>query len=89
MNLHGLRQLFTGGTVMGRDTVWMMAASILTSFDISDPVDLDGNPITSDKDMVYTNNMVRCVARVMYATPRSDQVPLASPHRIRSRSYRA
>lgn len=39
---------------------------MLAAYEISNPVDLAGKPITSDSKLEFTNAMVRCVlARVM------------------------
>ncbi|KAJ6532992.1 cytochrome P450 [Mycena capillaripes] len=46
------------GRVIARDTVWIMAASMLAAYDIVDPVDLDGNKLTADTPLEYTNAMV-------------------------------
>ncbi|KAH9940667.1 cytochrome P450 [Amylocystis lapponica] len=34
------------GRFMARDTMWIIAMSVLAAFDICDPVDLRGNPLT-------------------------------------------
>jgi hypothetical protein len=39
----------------------MMAASMLSAYDIVDPIDLHGNKITADTPLEYTNAMVRYV----------------------------
>ncbi|KAJ7075369.1 cytochrome P450 [Mycena belliarum] len=49
------------GRVIARDTVWMMAASMLTAYDIVDPIDRAGNRLTADTPLEYTNAMVRYV----------------------------
>lgn len=44
---------------MARDTLWVMAAHILAAYDITDPVDMDGNKLTVDTPMEWSNAMVR------------------------------
>ncbi|KAJ3512864.1 hypothetical protein NLJ89_g3271 [Agrocybe chaxingu] len=46
------------GRLMARDTLWVMAAHILTAYDITDPVDKDGNKLTADSPMEWSNAMV-------------------------------
>ncbi|KAK0204523.1 cytochrome P450 [Desarmillaria ectypa] len=46
------------GRVMGRDTVWIMVASLLVAYEITDPVDGAGNPLTLDTKLEFTNSMV-------------------------------
>jgi hypothetical protein len=38
-----------------------MAATMLAAYDIVDPVDLEGNKLTADTPLEYTNAMVRYV----------------------------
>lgn len=47
---------------MARDTLWIMAAHILTAYDIVDPVDMEGQELTANSHLEYTNAMVRYVA---------------------------
>lgn len=47
--------------VIARDTIWIMAASILAAYEITNPKDLDGNPITSETELEFTNAMIRSV----------------------------
>lgn len=47
---------------MARDTIWIMAAHILTAYDIVDPVDEQGSVVTADSNLEFTNAMVRFVA---------------------------
>jgi hypothetical protein len=44
---------------MARDTLWIMAASLLTAYSITDPLDMDGKVLTADSHLEYTNAMVR------------------------------
>ncbi|KAA1470701.1 cytochrome P450 [Dentipellis sp. KUC8613] len=44
------------GRVMGRETLWITAASILACFDISAPVDKDGKPL-DEATIEYSNSM--------------------------------
>ncbi len=44
---------------MGRDTVWIMVASMLAAYEICDPVDLSGKRITPETKLEFTNAMVR------------------------------
>ncbi|KAK7046845.1 cytochrome P450 [Favolaschia claudopus] len=46
------------GRVIARDTIWMMAASMLTAYDIVNPTDLDGNKLTADSPLEFTNAMI-------------------------------
>ncbi|KAF9021651.1 hypothetical protein BDZ89DRAFT_1163664, partial [Hymenopellis radicata] len=46
------------GRVMGRDTVWIMVASMLAAYEICDPVDLSGKGITPQTELEFTNAMV-------------------------------
>ncbi|KAK7059624.1 cytochrome P450 [Favolaschia claudopus] len=46
------------GRLMARDTLWIMAASILTAYSITDPLDADGKILTADSHLEYTNAMV-------------------------------
>ncbi|KAJ7230296.1 cytochrome P450 [Mycena pura] len=47
------------GRLMARDTLWIMAASLLTAYTITDPCDMDGSVLTADSQLEYTNAMVR------------------------------
>lgn len=47
--------------VIARDTIWVMAASILTAYDISEAVDMDGRKLTAESPLEFTNAMIRCV----------------------------
>lgn len=47
---------------MARDTLWIMAAHILTAYDIVDPFDMEGQKLTANSHLEYTNAMVRYVA---------------------------
>lgn len=44
------------GKVMGRETLWITAISILAAFDISNPVDRQGKPLVRS-EIEYTNSM--------------------------------
>ena len=46
---------------MARDTLWIMAAHILTAYEITDPVDMEGRKLTAESRLEYTNAMVRYV----------------------------
>jgi len=46
------------GRLMARDTLWIIAASLLTAYSITDPLDMDGNVLTADSHLEYTNAMV-------------------------------
>lgn len=50
------------GRVMGRDTVWIMVASLLAAYEITNPTDGAGNLLTRDTKLEFTNSMVRCVS---------------------------
>ena len=45
-----------------------MAASILAAYEISDPKDLAGNPITRETDLEFTNAMIRYCTVVDFCT---------------------
>ena len=45
---------------MGRDVLWITAASILAAFDISNAVDREGKAL-DPSTIEYTNSMSRCV----------------------------
>ncbi len=47
---------------MGRDTVWIMVASLLAAYEITSPTDGAGNLLTRDTKLEFTNSMVRCVS---------------------------
>ncbi|THH15927.1 hypothetical protein EW146_g4637 [Bondarzewia mesenterica] len=64
------------GRVMGRETLWITAASILATFNISDPVDREGKPL--DRATIeYTNSMSSrppyfdCTLRLRHAAAES------------------
>ncbi|KAJ7212999.1 cytochrome P450 [Mycena pura] len=40
-------------------TLWIMAASLLTAYTITDPCGMDGSVLTADSHLEYTNAMVR------------------------------
>ncbi|KAJ6533014.1 cytochrome P450 [Mycena capillaripes] len=42
------------GRLMARDTLWIMAASLLTAYTITDPLDMNGNVLTADSHLEYT-----------------------------------
>jgi len=44
------------GRVMGRETLWITAASLLATFNISNPIDREGKPLDRSK-IEYTNSM--------------------------------
>ncbi|KAF8219463.1 cytochrome P450 [Tricholoma matsutake] len=46
------------GKFMARDTLWIMAASMLTAYEISEAVDVDGRKLTAESPLEYTNAMV-------------------------------
>ncbi|KAJ7649001.1 cytochrome P450 [Mycena polygramma] len=46
------------GRLIARDTLWIIAASLLTAYDITDPRDADGEVLTRDSCLEYTNAMV-------------------------------
>ncbi|KAJ7155326.1 cytochrome P450 [Mycena filopes] len=51
------------GRVIARDTVFIMAATMLAAYDIVDPVDLNGNKLSSESPLEYTNAMVSFAPR--------------------------
>ncbi|THU82307.1 cytochrome P450 [Dendrothele bispora CBS 962.96] len=46
------------GRFIAKDTIWVMAASILTAFEITDPLDMNGNKLTSESTLEFTNAMI-------------------------------
>ncbi|THV05807.1 cytochrome P450 [Dendrothele bispora CBS 962.96] len=52
------------GKLMARDTLWIMAATILTTYDITEATDMNGQKLTSDSYLEYTNAMVSFAPRV-------------------------
>ncbi|KAJ7825078.1 cytochrome P450 [Mycena leptocephala] len=45
------------GRVMARNTLWITIASILATFDITDPVDAAGKPLTAEDNLEYTTSL--------------------------------
>lgn len=46
---------------MAFDTLWIMAAHLLAAYEIVNPIDEEGMPITNETYLEYTNAMVRSV----------------------------
>ncbi|KDR81038.1 hypothetical protein GALMADRAFT_241660 [Galerina marginata CBS 339.88] len=46
------------GKLLARDTLWILAAHILTAYEIIDPVDMTGKKLTSESSLEYANAMV-------------------------------
>jgi hypothetical protein len=46
---------------MARNTLWITIASILAVFDITDPVDAAGKPLTVEDNLEYTTSLSRPV----------------------------
>ncbi|KAF8168806.1 cytochrome P450 [Mycena galopus ATCC 62051] len=45
------------GRVMARNTMWITIASVLATFDITDPVDEKGKPITAEDNLEYSTSI--------------------------------
>ena len=46
---------------IARDAVWIIVASILTAYHISDAFDMDGRKLTAESPIEYTNSILRYV----------------------------
>ncbi|KAJ3512866.1 hypothetical protein NLJ89_g3273 [Agrocybe chaxingu] len=46
------------GRFIARDTIWILAASILSAYEISDAYDMEGKKLTPDSPLEYTNAMI-------------------------------
>ncbi|PPR07338.1 hypothetical protein CVT26_013654 [Gymnopilus dilepis] len=70
------------GRLMARDTLWIMAAHILAAYDVLDPFDMEGNKLTSESDLEYTNTMVRYASNLLVGlnTLKLPTVQLPAPH---------
>ncbi|KAJ7124060.1 cytochrome P450 [Mycena crocata] len=71
------------GRVIARDTVWMMAASMLAAYDIVNPIDLEGNQLTAQSPLEYTNAMVSFAPRFKVSFKRrvpENMIHDAIPH---------
>ncbi|KAJ6535984.1 cytochrome P450 [Mycena vulgaris] len=45
------------GRIMARNTIWITITSVLAAFDIGDPVDKSGKPLTSDDPLEYSTSI--------------------------------
>ncbi|KAJ7155325.1 cytochrome P450 [Mycena filopes] len=52
------------GRLMARDTIFIMAASILSAYNITNPLDSEGKILTAESHLEYTNAMVSFPPRV-------------------------
>ena len=69
---------------IARDSIWIIAASILTAYDISEAIDIDGTKLTPESPLEFTNGIIRCVRNLRlfahsYATTKA--LRLASRYR--------
>lgn len=66
------------GRFIARDTIWVMAASILTAYDISEAVDMDGRKLTAESPLEFTNAMISFAPRFKVSFKR--RIPESTIH---------
>lgn len=83
-NLVLLADHLTMCVAIASDSIWIIAASILTAYDISEAIDIDGTKLTPESPLEFTNGIIRCVQNLRllahsYATTKA--LRLASRYR--------